>query len=414
MADAPRTPAPQPKGATGVVVFSDGRVVWGRGFGAEGEAVGELCFNTAMTGYQEVMTDPSYAKQVIAFTFPHIGNVGANDEDVEAAEAHALGCLVREPVTEPSNFRANQGFADWMRRWGRIGIAGVDTRALTRLVREEGPPTVAVAHSADGEFDVERLRQLAADWPGLEGMDLAKEVSRLQVERWSGGKWRWGEGYDVEERPSTSLRTNEVAPATSVRPERSAERVVEGRPHVVAVDYGSKRNIFRNLVEAGARVTVVPASATFDEIMAHDPDGFFLSNGPGDPAATGEYAVPVIRHMLETKKPLFGICLGHQMLALAVGGKTSKMFQGHRGANHPVKRLEDGRVEITSMNHGFAVEREGLPANVRETHVSLFDNSNCGIELIDRPAFSVQYHPEASPGPQDSFYLFEKFVGAMQ
>jgi carbamoyl-phosphate synthase small subunit len=395
-------------------VFADGRVVWGRGFGAEGEAVGELCFNTAMTGYQEVMTDPSYAKQVIAFTFPHIGNVGANDEDVEAAEAHALGCLVREPVTEPSNFRAKQGFADWMRKWGRIGIAGVDTRALTKLVREEGPPTVAVAHSASGEFDLDRLRQMAADWPGLEGMDLAKEVSRLQVERWSGGKWRWGEGYDVEERPSTSLRTNEVAPATSVRPERSAERVVEGRPHVVAVDYGSKRNIFRNLVEAGARVTVVPASATFDEIMAHDPDGFFLSNGPGDPAATGEYAVPVIRHMLETKKPLFGICLGHQMLALAVGGKTSKMFQGHRGANHPVKRLEDGRVEITSMNHGFAVEREGLPANVRETHVSLFDNSNCGIELIDRPAFSVQYHPEASPGPQDSFYLFEKFVGAMQ
>jgi carbamoyl-phosphate synthase small subunit len=414
MADVPRTPAPQPKGATGVVVFADGRVVWGRGFGAEGEAVGELCFNTAMTGYQEVMTDPSYAKQVIAFTFPHIGNVGANDEDVEAAEAHALGCLVREPVTEPSNFRAKQGFADWMRKWGRIGIAGVDTRALTKLVREEGPPTVAVAHSASGEFDLDRLRQMAADWPGLEGMDLAKEVSRLQVERWSGGKWRWGEGYDVEERPSTSLRTNEVAPATSVRPERSAERVVEGRPHVVAVDYGLKRNIFRNLVEAGARVTVVPASATFDEIMAHDPDGFFLSNGPGDPAATGEYAVPVIRHMLETKKPLFGICLGHQMLALAVGGKTSKMFQGHRGANHPVKRLEDGRVEITSMNHGFAVEREGLPANVRETHVSLFDDSNCGIELTDRPAFSVQYHPEASPGPQDSFYLFEKFVGAMQ
>ena len=414
MADVPRTPAPQPKGATGVVVFADGRVVWGRGFGAEGEAVGELCFNTAMTGYQEVMTDPSYAKQVIAFTFPHIGNVGANDEDVEAAEAHALGCLVREPVTEPSNFRANQGFADWMRKWGRIGIAGVDTRALTKLVREEGPPTVAVAHSASGEFDLDRLRQLAADWPGLEGMDLAKEVSRLQVERWSGGKWRWGEGYDVEERPSTSLRTNEVALATSLRPERSAERVVEGRPHVVAVDYGSKRNIFRNLVEAGARVTVVPASATFEEIMAHDPDGFFLSNGPGDPAATGEYAVPVIRQMLETKKPLFGICLGHQMLALAVGGKTSKMFQGHRGANHPVKRLEDGRVEITSMNHGFAVEREGLPGNVRETHVSLFDGSNCGIELTDRPAFSVQYHPEASPGPQDSFYLFEKFVGAMK
>ena len=388
MADARPAPAPQPQGATGVVVFADGRVVWGKGFGAEGEAVGELCFNTAMTGYQEVMTDPSYAKQVIAFTFPHIGNVGANDEDVEAAEAHALGCLVREVVTEPSNYRANYGFADWMRKWGRIGIAGVDTRALTKLVRMEGPPNIAMAHRADGKFDLDALQKMAADWPGLEGMDLAKEVSRLQVERWTGGKWAWGQGYELGGDD-------------------------ESRPHVVAVDYGNKRNIFRLLVEAGARVTVVPAQASFDEIMAHEPDGFFLSNGPGDPAATGEYAVPVIQQMLETKKPLFGICLGHQMLALAVGGKTSKMFQGHRGANHPVKRLADGAVEITSMNHGFAVEREGLPENVRETHVSLFDGSNCGIELTDRPAFSVQYHPEASPGPQDSFYLFERFVNSL-
>jgi carbamoyl-phosphate synthase small subunit len=388
MADARPLHAPRPEGATGVVVFADGRVVWGQGFGAEGEAVGELCFNTAMTGYQEVMTDPSYAQQVVAFTFPHIGNVGANDEDVEAGEAHALGALVREVVTEPSNYRANQGFAEWMAKWGRIGIAGVDTRALTKLVRTEGPPTIAIAHREDGQFDLEALQKLAADWPGLEGMDLAKDVSRLQVERWTGGKWAWGKGYELGgEDP--------------------------GRPHVVAVDYGNKRNIFRNLVDAGARVTVVPATATFDELMAHEPDGFFLSNGPGDPAATGQYAVPVIRQMLETKKPLFGICLGHQMLALAVGGRTSKMFQGHRGANHPVKRLADGQVEITSMNHGFAVEREGLPENVRETHVSLFDGSNCGIELIDRPAFSVQYHPEASPGPQDSFYLFEKFVGMM-
>jgi carbamoyl-phosphate synthase small subunit len=389
MADVRPLHAPQPEGATGVVVFADGRTVWGQGFGAESEAVGELCFNTAMTGYQEVMTDPSYAKQVIAFTFPHIGNVGANDEDIEAAEAHALGCLVREAVTEPSSYRATQDFAEWMRKWGRIGIAGVDTRALTKLVREEGPPTVAIAHREDGRFDLEKLQRMAVEWPGLEGMDLAKEVSRLQVERWTGGKWAWGQGYEMGgDNPKG--------------------------PHVVAVDYGSKRNIFRNLAQAGARVTVVPASASFEEIMAHEPDGFFLSNGPGDPAATGEYAVPVIRQMLETKKPLFGICLGHQMLALAVGGKTSKMFQGHRGANHPVKRLADGRVEITSMNHGFAVEREGLPENVRETHVSLFDGSNCGIELTDRPAFSVQYHPEASPGPQDSFYLFEKFVGAMK
>jgi len=389
MADVRPLHAPRPDGATGVVVFADGRTVWGQGFGAEGEAVGELCFNTAMTGYQEVMTDPSYAKQVIAFTFPHIGNVGANDEDVEAGGVHALGAIVREVVTEPSNYRASQGFAEWMAKWGRIGIAGVDTRALTKLVRNEGPPNIAIAHRADGQFDLDRLRQMAADWPGLEGMDLAKEVSRLQVERWTGGKWAWGQGYGLGgDDPK--------------------------RPHVVAVDYGSKRNIFRNLYEAGARVTVVPAQASFEEIMAHEPDGFFLSNGPGDPAATGDYAVPVIQTMLETKKPLFGICLGHQMLALAVGGRTSKMFQGHRGANHPVKRLADGRVEITSMNHGFAVEREGLPGNVRETHVSLFDGSNCGIELTDRPAFSVQYHPEASPGPMDSFYLFEKFVGMMK
>jgi carbamoyl-phosphate synthase small subunit len=389
MADARHPHAPQPEGATGVVVFADGRVIWGQGFGAEGEAVGELCFNTAMTGYQEVMTDPSYARQVIAFTFPHIGNVGANDEDVEAADAHALGAIVREVVTEPSNYRANSGFAEWMAKWDRIGISGVDTRALTRLVRTEGPPTIAIAHRADGKFDIEALQKTAADWPGLEGMDLAKDVSRLQVERWTGGKWAWGQGYEMGGGDPKN-------------------------PHVVAVDYGNKRNIFRLLVEAGARVTVVPAQASFDEIMSHKPDGFFLSNGPGDPAATGDYAVPVIKKMLETYKPLFGICLGHQMLALAVGGKTSKMFQGHRGANHPVKRLADGRVEITSMNHGFAVEREGMPGNVRETHVSLFDGSNCGIELTDRPAFSVQYHPEASPGPQDSFYLFEKFVGAMK
>jgi carbamoyl-phosphate synthase small subunit len=389
MADAHPTRARHPEGATGVVVFADGRTVWGKGFGAEGEAVGELCFHTAMTGYQEIMTDPSFAKQVIAFTFPHIGNVGANDEDVEAGEAHALGCLVREVVTEPSNYRANQAFADWMTKWGRIGIAGVDTRALTRLVRTEGPPNIAMAHRADGKFDLDALQRQAAEWPGLEGMDLAKDVSRLQVERWSGGEWEWNVGY------------------------RAADEA-DARPHVVAVDYGNKRNIFRLLVEAGARVTVVPATATFDEIMAHEPDGFFLSNGPGDPAATGKYAVPVIKQMLETRKPLFGICLGHQMLALAVGGMTSKMFQGHRGANHPVKRLSDGAVEITSMNHGFAVEREGLPDNVRETHVSLFDGSNCGLELTDRPAFSVQYHPEASPGPQDSFYLFERFVGAMK
>ncbi len=388
MAD-PRLTSARPEGATGVIVFADGRTVWGRGFGAEGSGVGELCFNTAMTGYQEVMTDPSYARQVVAFTFPHIGNVGANDEDVEAGEAHALGCFVREAVTMPSNFRSTQDFPGWMAATGRIGVSGVDTRALTHLVRREGPPTVAFAHMASGEFDLEELRESAANWPGLEGMDLAKEVSREQLEAWSGGKWKLGDGYD-------------------------AGGGGEARPHVAAIDYGAKRNIFRNLVEAGARVTIFPAGASFEEVMAVKPDGFFLSNGPGDPAATGEYALPLIKALLETGKPLLGICLGHQLLALAVGGKTAKMFQGHRGANHPVKRLADGAVEITSMNHGFAVERAGLPANVRETHVSLFDDSNCGIELTDRPAFSVQYHPEASPGPMDSFYLFEKFVGMMR
>ncbi len=426
-----------------MIVFADGRTIWGRGFGAEGSAVGELCFNTAMTGYQEVMTDPSYARQVVAFTFPHIGNVGVNDEDVEAGEAHALGCFVREAVTGPSNFRATQDFPSWMKATGRIGVSGVDTRALTRLVRREGPPTVSFAHNASGEFDLEELREAAANWPGLEGMDLAKHVSRAQLEAWSGGKWSLGEGYRI---PSPSGSTGWSSPG---RPEESrglsspddgtsAQRSGVGEsaredspaparlrrvdpapegagmePHVVAIDYGAKRNIFRNLVEAGARVTIVPAGASFDEIMALEPDGFFLSNGPGDPAATGDYAVPLIRQLLETGKPLFGICLGHQLLALAVGGKTAKMFQGHRGANHPVKRLSDGAVEITSMNHGFAVEREGLPANVRETHVSLFDDSNCGLELTDKPAFSVQYHPEASPGPMDSFYLFEKFVRMM-
>ncbi len=389
MADARPAPNGQPDGATGVIVFADGRTIWGKGFGSQGQVVGELCFHTAMTGYQEIMTDPSFARQIIAFTFPHIGNVGANEEDVEAGDAYALGCLVREAVTSPSNFRSQQDFPSWMEATGRIGISGVDTRALTRLVRREGPPTIAIAHNARGHFDLAALQQMAAEWPGLEGMDLAKEVSRDQLEAWSGGKWELGQGYAIGGDD-------------------------QSRPHVVAIDYGAKRNIFRNLVEAGARVTVLPATAGIDEVMSHKPDGFFLSNGPGDPAATGEYAIPVIRGMLDSGKPLFGICLGHQLLALSVGGRTSKMFQGHRGANHPVKRLADGAVEITSMNHGFAVEREGLPNNVRETHVSLFDDSNCGIELTDRPAFSVQYHPEASPGPQDSLYLFEKFVGMMR
>ena len=378
-----------PKGATGVLVFADGSAVFGRGFGATGDAVGELCFNTAMTGYQEVMTDPSYAGQIVTFTFPHIGNVGTNLDDVEADLPHALGCVVRQDVTEPSNFRNVEPFDQWMKEKGRIGLAGVDTRALTRMIRVKGAPNVVIAHDPEGNFDLEALAAKAAAWPGLEGMDLAIEVSAKESRLWKDGVWKLGFGYGKDE-------------------------AADDRPHVVAIDYGAKNNIFRNLVKAGARVTVLPATATYEQVMEQQPDGVFLSNGPGDPAATGEYAVPVIRQVLEADKPVFGICLGHQMLALAAGAKTIKMHQGHRGANHPVKRLSDGLVEITSMNHGFAVDADTLPANVKPTHVSLFDGSNCGIELTDRKAFSVQYHPEASPGPQDSFYLFQRFVEGLK
>lgn len=376
-----------PSGATGVLVLASGEVIWGMGFGAEGQAVGEVCFNTAMTGYQEVMTDPSYAGQIINFTFPHIGNVGTNPEDVEALNPHALGAIVRQDVTDPSNFRSTQHFDAWMKANGRIGISGVDTRALTRLIRVAGAPNAVIAYSASGDFDVPAMLARAKTWAGLEGMDLAKDVTTLQTYGWNQGLWKLGAGY--------------TAPA-------------KGRKKVVAIDYGIKHNILRNLVDVGCDVTIVPATATFEDIMTHAPDGLFLSNGPGDPAATGVYAVPEIQKWLETKKPLFGICLGHQMLGLAVGAKTEKMHQGHRGANHPVKRLIDGAVEITSMNHGFAVDAATLPANAKATHISLFDGSNCGFELADQPAFSVQYHPEASPGPQDSHYLFEKFAEMMK
>ena len=388
MADA--KPVSAPEGATGVLVLANGEIAWGRGFGAEGEAVGEVCFHTAMTGYQEIMTDPSFAGQIITFTFPHIGNVGANADDVEAEEPHALGMIVREDVTAPSNFRSVERLDEWMKRHDRIGLSGIDTRALTRRIRTGGAPNGVISHRADGKFDIPLLLQMARAWPGLEGMDLAISVTTETHHGWEGGVWRLGFGYE-----------DGVSPGSA-------------KPHVVAIDYGAKHNIYRNLVKAGARVSVLPATATFDQVMALKPDGLFLSNGPGDPAATGDYAVPVIRQLLETRIPLFGICLGHQLLGLAVGAETTKMFQGHRGANHPVKRLSDGTVEITSMNHGFAVVSETLPATARETHVSLFDGSNAGFELTDRPAFSVQYHPEASPGPQDSFYLFEKFVGSLE
>ena len=436
MADANPSAAPvkAPDGATGVLVLASGDIAWGRGFGAEGQAVGEVCFHTAMTGYQEIMTDPSFAGQIVTFTFPHIGNVGANPDDIEADQPHALGMIVREDVTAPSSFRSVERLDGWMKRHARIGLAGIDTRALTRRIRAGGAPNGVIAHSASGAFDIPLLLDMARAWPGLEGMDLAKVVTRETHGDWEGGVWRLGFGY-AEGGFSTSLETNGEEAATSPPPLALSEVEGQGasvttplpfvssevekqspqhRPHVVAIDYGSKHNIFRNLVHAGAKVSVVPATASFDQIMALKPDGIFLSNGPGDPAATGEYAVPVIRQLLETKLPLFGICLGHQLLGLAVGATTTKMFQGHRGANHPVKRLADGAVEITSMNHGFAVERGSLPEGVTETHVSLFDGSNAGLELDDGRAFSVQYHPEASPGPQDSFYLFERFVGMLR
>jgi carbamoyl-phosphate synthase small subunit len=387
MADAALSHAPQPKGATGVLVLADGHVAWGRGFGAVGQAVGEVCFNTAMTGYQEVMTDPSYAAQIVTFTFPHIGNVGVNDEDLESQVEGAVGCVVREDVTAPSSFRARGEFADWLKAKGKIGLAGVDTRALTRRIRLSGAPNAVIAHGPDGNFDIPSLVKRARDWPGLEGMDLARVVSRTGREDWQGGVWTLGEGY--------------------------ARSPNDPRPHVVAIDYGAKDNIFRNLVKAGARVTVVPAQTPLEDILAMEPAGVFLSNGPGDPAATGAYAVPTIKGLLDRDIPIFGICLGHQMLAIAAGATTTKMHQGHRGANHPVKRLFDGVVEITAMNHGFAVDNANLPDNVIETHVSLFDGSNCGISIRNKQAFGVQYHPEASPGPQDSFYLFERFVGML-
>ena len=375
---------------TALLVLADGTVIEGRGAGATGIAVGEVCFNTAMTGYQEILTDPSYAGQIITFTFPHIGNVGTNDEDMESASLAAggvRGCVLRASITAPSNWRASQHLDVWLKARGIIAITGIDTRALTALIRENGMPNAVIAHDPDGKFEVEALKREAAAWPGMVGLDLAKDVTAGQSYGWNETEWRWGEGYGRQEAP---------------------------RFHVVAIDYGLKRNILRDLASAGCRVTVVPATATAQEILERKPDGIFLSNGPGDPAATGIYAVPEIRKLVDSGLPVFGICLGHQMLGLALGGTTAKMHQGHHGANHPVKDFTTEKVEITSMNHGFAVDRESLPATVEETHVSLFDGSNCGLKVKDRPVFSVQYHPEASPGPQDSHYLFTRFVELMQ
>ncbi|HLY57113.1 MAG TPA: glutamine-hydrolyzing carbamoyl-phosphate synthase small subunit [Stellaceae bacterium] len=375
--------ARRPPGSNAALVLGDGSVFWGRGIGAAGTRVGEVCFNTSITGYQEIMTDPSYAGQIIAFTFPHIGNVGANPEDVETTTAAARGLVIRTDITEPSNWRAVQGFDAWLKSNDLPGLAGVDTRALTRRIRDGGPPNGALCHAPDGELDIDDLAARARAWPGLDGMDLALEVSTRQTYEWSETRWHLEGGYG---------------------------KLGEPTRRVVAIDYGAKRNILRSLADRGCAVTVVPATATAEEILRHRPDGVFLSNGPGDPAATGEYAVPVVRELMETGLPIFGICLGHQILGLALGGRTEKMPIGHRGANHPVKDLATGKVEITSQNHGFRVVPESLPANVMPSHVSLFDGSNEGLRVTDRPVFSVQYHPEASPGPQDSQYLFDRFV----
>ena len=377
--------APQNR-PTACLALADGSLFYGRGFGAEGQVTAELCFNTAMTGYQEIMTDPSYAGQVVTFTFPHVGNVGVNPEDDETAEPVAAGMVVKWDPTEPSNWRATERLSDWLARRGRVAIGGLDTRRLTRAIRQQGAPHVALAHDAQGDFDTDALVAAARGFAGLEGMDLARKVTCAQSYRWDEMRWAWPEGY---------------------------VRQTEPRHKVVAIDYGAKRNILRCLASAGCAVTVMPATSTAEDVLAQNPDGVFLSNGPGDPAATGEYAVPVIRGILDAGLPMFGICLGHQMLALAVGARTVKMNHGHHGANHPVKEIDTGKVEITSMNHGFAVDSQTLPKGVVETHVSLFDGSNCGIRLEGRPVFSVQHHPEASPGPQDSFYLFERFAASM-
>ena len=378
------TDSPKP---TACLALADGTVFYGHGFGATGETVAELVFNTAMTGYQEIMTDPSYAGQVVTFTFPHIGNTGTTPQDDETGDPVAAGMVVKWDPTEPSSWRATGNLVSWMTAKGRIGIGGLDTRRLTRAIRQQGAPHVALAHDPNGKFDLGGLVAKARAWKGLVGLDLAKGVSCAQSYRWDEKAWAWPAGY-----------TRRIGPGL----------------RVVAVDYGAKRNILRCLASAGCEVTVLPATATAEDVLAMNPEGVFLSNGPGDPAATGAYAVPMIRGVLAHDLPLFGICLGHQMLALALGANTIKMNHGHHGANHPVKDLDTGKVEITSMNHGFTVDSQTLPAGVRETHVSLFDGSNCGIAVTGKPIFSVQYHPEASPGPQDSYYLFERFAAAMR
>jgi carbamoyl-phosphate synthase small subunit len=391
MTDKQANPAWPDLKPTALLVLADGTVLEGTGLGAEGHAVGEVCFNTAMTGYEEILTDPSYAGQLITFTFPHVGNVGTNEDDIEtlnmASVPGARGVVLRADITEPSNYRATRHLDGWLKARGIVGLAGIDTRALTALIRSKGMPNAVIAHNPGGAFDIDALKKDAREWPGLEGMDLVPMVTSGQRFTWDETEWQWDKGYGRQTGPEFN---------------------------VVAIDYGIKRNILRLLAGEGCKVTVVPATTSAEDILAMKPDGVFLSNGPGDPAATGKYAVPVIRKVIDSGTPTFGICLGHQMLGLAVGAKTMKMHQGHHGANHPVKDQTTGKVEITSMNHGFAVDSKTLPASAAETHVSLFDGSNCGIALKDRPVFSVQYHPEASPGPHDADYLFRQFVDLME
>jgi carbamoyl-phosphate synthase small subunit len=381
----------QPTPATALLILKDGTRLEGRGIGAVGHAAGEVCFNTAMTGYQEILTDPSYAGQIVTFTFPHIGNVGTNDEDIETVNMAALsgvrGVVLKADITNPANYRAAEKLDAWLKKRNIIGITGIDTRALTARIRENGMPDGVIAHAPDGYFHEPSIVAELNAFPGLVGLDLAKEVSTQQTYHWDQTRWVWNKGYGKLENPEF---------------------------HIVAIDYGAKRNILRSLAAEGARVTVVPATATAADVLSHNPDGIFLSNGPGDPAATGKYAVPTIQKLMETGKPIFGICLGHQMLGIALGATTSKMHQGHHGANHPVKDLTTGKVEITSMNHGFAVDTESLPQGVTQTHVSLFDGSNAGLSVDGKPIFSVQYHPEASPGPHDSHYLFTRFLNQVR
>ena len=372
-----------------LLLLDNGTVFYGYGFGAETESVGELCFNTSMTGYQEIMTDPSYAGQIINFTFPHIGNVGTNPLDMETDKPSALGLVTRNQITSPSNWRSTQPFSKWLETHKLPGISGIDTRALTRHIRDEGAKTALLSYHKNGVFDLPAISSKISDWPGLEGMDLAKLVTRPALANWSGSLFH----FDFE-------------PATD------HNKAVQYK--VVALDFGAKHNILRCLESAGCEVIVLPADSSADEVLAQKPDGVFLSNGPGDPAATAEYAGSEIRKLLETGIPIFGICIGHQLLALAMGGNTSKMDTGHRGANHPVKDLKTGQIEITSQNHGFVVNEASLPECLEVTHRSLFDNSVEGLRHKTLPVFSVQYHPESSPGPHDSRNLFYRFTSLMK